>query len=74
VDGETELALGAGTVVNPGEPPAFEGKLETPRRWLEISSVLGDSILMTPVLQHETAVRIWVNDPKEPDRVIVGIE
>ena len=74
VDGETEFVLGASAEVNPGKPPTFEGKLGTPRRRLEISSVLGDSILMTPVLQSETVVRIWVNDPKEPDRVIVGIE
>jgi hypothetical protein len=57
-----------------GDPPTFEGKVGTPGRRLEISSVLGDSILMTSVLQSETVVRIWVNDPKEPDRVIVGVE
>jgi hypothetical protein len=74
VDGETEFVLGASAEVSPGEPPTFEGKLRTPGRRLEISSVLGDSILMTPVSQSETVVRIWVNDAKEPDRVIVGIE
>jgi hypothetical protein len=74
VDGETEFVLGASSEVNPGEPPTFEGKISTPSRRLEISSMLGDSILTTPVPQYETMVRIWVNDPKEPDRVIVGIE
>src|SRR5580698_11144109 len=51
VDGQTEFVLGASAEVNPGEPPTFEGKLGTPRRRLEISSVLGDSILITPVPQ-----------------------
>ncbi|MDB6013971.1 MAG: hypothetical protein JWL65_6221 [Gammaproteobacteria bacterium] len=74
VDGETEFVLGVSSEVNPGEPPTFEGKLGTPSRRLEISSVLGDLILVTTVPQYETLVRIWVNDPKEPDRVIVGIE
>jgi hypothetical protein len=74
VDGETEFVLGASSAVNPGGPPTFEGRINTPNRRLEISSVLGDSILTTEVSQHETVVRVWVNDPKEPDRVIVGIE
>ena len=74
VDGESEFVLGACSEVNPGGPPTYEGKISTPNRRLEISSVLGDSILTTQVSQHETIVRIWANDPKEPDRVIVGIE
>ena len=74
VDGETEFVLGASAEVDPGEPPTFEGKISTPSRRLEISSMLRDSILTTPVPQHETMVRIWVNAPKQPDRVIVGFE
>jgi hypothetical protein len=73
VDGETDFTLGATRDVNPGIDPAFEGELKTPNRTIAIRSVLGQTILEAPVPQEQTTVRVWVNDPKEPDRVTVGI-
>jgi hypothetical protein len=73
VDGVTEFTLGATREVDPGDHPAFEGEVKTPNRKIAIRSVLGQTILEAPVPQEQTTVRVWVNDPKEPDRVTVGI-
>src|SRR5258708_4202695 len=71
-DGETEFTLGTIRQVDPGARPLFEGKLNTPSRKIAVRSVDGQTILETPVPRRQTTVRVWVNDPKEPDRVIVG--
>ena len=73
VDGETEFTLGRTREVDPGDRPAFEGKLKTPNRKIAVRSVLGRTILETPVPQQQTMIRVWVNDPKEPNRVIIGV-
>ncbi len=73
VDGETEFTLGTTREVDPGNRPAFEGELKTPSRKIAVRSVLGQTILEAPVQQEQTTIRVWLNDPKEPDRVIVGI-
>jgi hypothetical protein len=73
-DGETEFTLGATHEVDPGGQPAFQGSLATPGGKLVIQSVLGHKILEAPVKQQRTYIRIWVNDPIEPNKVIVGID
>ena len=72
-DGETDFTLGLVTEVNPGYSPAFNGKLKTPNQKIVLETVLGQTILEHPVLGRETPVKVWVNDPNEPDIVIVGI-
>ncbi len=72
-DGETAFTLGKVLEVDPGTPSAFQGMLKTPSRRIAIRSVDG-TILEAPVLQLNTAVRIWTNHPSEPDEVIVGFE
>lgn len=73
-DGETNFALGFVTEVNPGYAPAFDGKLKTPNQKIVLETVLGQKMLELPVFAREASVKIWVNDPNEPDVVIVGIE
>jgi hypothetical protein len=73
-DGMTDLALGASLTLDPGDLPAFEGFLETPERIIAVRSVVGDTFLQFPVPGRETLVRVWVNDAKEPDRILVGVE
>jgi len=36
-------------------------------------SVLGEHLLELPVLQEVTKIKIWANDLKEPDNVVVGV-
>jgi hypothetical protein len=73
VDGDTEFTLGETGDVSPGSEPAFQGRLKTPNRRVTLRTVTGQTILETPLLQQETMVRVWTNDPSEPDQVVVGI-
>jgi hypothetical protein len=73
IDGDTEFTLGETHEVDPGDHPTFRGILKTPNRRIALRSVIGQTILETPVPEQQTIVRVWVNDPSEPDQVIVGI-
>lgn len=72
-DGETDIFLGTCSSVDPGERPIFEGQLSTPSRRIAVKTVLGATLVEASVSGTTTTVRIWANDPKEPDKIIVGI-
>ncbi len=72
-DGETEIVIGTAREVSPGVAPAFEGPLATPSRRIEVQTVGGSRLLALDVPGVETLVRIWTNDAREPDKVIIGI-
>jgi hypothetical protein len=72
IDGETEIVLGPRRDVDPGEPPVFEGKLETPNRSLAVMIVPGTKILEAIVPSAHTHISIWANDIWEPDRIVIG--
>lgn len=72
-DGETEIVLGDCSDVDTGEQPFFDGVLRTPSRKLVVRTVLGVTLLEMPVSKTETRLKIWANDPAEPDRIAVGI-
>jgi hypothetical protein len=72
-DGDTQFVLGDTRDVDPGGQPIFQGTLKTPGHRIALRSVIGLMILETPVPHDETTIRVWVNDPNEPDQVIVGI-
>jgi hypothetical protein len=72
-NGETEVTLGPTPELHQREHPVFEGELETPNRAVVVWTVLRDTILQAAVLHPITRVRIWVNHPSEPDKVIVGL-
>jgi hypothetical protein len=73
VDDETEFTLGAMQDVDPGDPPAFHGKLKTPHCRVVLHTAENETILQVSVPRRETIVRIWINDLSEPDQVIVGV-
>ena len=73
-DGAVELTLSVASEVCLADPPVFSGFLETPSRRVEISTVLGDTILGAISDRQRTLVQVWVDDPREPGRIIVGIE
>jgi hypothetical protein len=73
MDGQTELVLGGMGEVDPGTAPAWEGQLHTPSRLVVIRSVLGEALLDTPVSGGDTLIRIWVDEEREPDLVVVGV-
>jgi hypothetical protein len=64
--------LGPATELDPGEPPAFDGMLATPNRAIVVSTVERATVLETCVPDTRTRVRIWVDEPVEPDKVVVG--
>jgi hypothetical protein len=72
-DGETEVTLGTSDEVDPGEPPAFDATLETPSHAVVVWTVEDEMVLSAKVPDAETRVRIWVNHPTEPDKVIIGL-
>ena len=72
-DGETLVLLGRATELDPGEPPAFHGMLATPNRAVVVTNVERDAVLETAVPETRTRVRIWVDEPIEPEKVVVGL-
>jgi hypothetical protein len=72
-DGPTEVVLGKASEVGPGDRPAFDGHLETPGRCVVISTVEGETVLEASVPEMRTRIRIWLNDSRWPNKVIVGL-
>jgi hypothetical protein len=73
-DGETLVLLGSAPELDPGESPAFDGMLETPNRAVVISTVERETVLEMRVPNARTHLKIWVDHPTEPDKVIIGVD
>lgn len=73
MDGETEIVMGLSHLVDPGGKPAFDQMIRTPSGLITVSMVAEETGLEQPVQSDLTRVRIWTNDPRMPDRVIIGI-
>lgn len=73
MDGETEITLGAADSVAPKGPPAFDEDLETPSGAVVVSTVAYEEVLRTSTPTPRTRVRIWINHPREPDRIVIGL-
>lgn len=71
VDGETEFVASDQTDDAPSSVPAFDGMLDTPSRVIEVSTSEREILLRCPVETHFTRVRVWTNNPREPDRIFV---
>ncbi len=74
MDGKTEITLGPVEEVILNEPPAFDGRLETPTHNVVVSTIELNRLLQVSVASSTTHLRIWTNRPKEPDQVIIGVE
>jgi hypothetical protein len=72
-NGETEVTLASMPEFDHRERPAFEGELETPNRAVAVWTALRETVLQAPVSHVSTKVRVWVNHPTEPNKVIVGL-
>lgn len=73
MDGETEITLGPAGSVAPNGPPAFDGDLETPSGVVVVSTIEDEEVLHAATPTPRTRVRIWVNRPREPDRIVIGL-
>lgn len=72
--GETTFTLGSSASVDPGTKPVFAGRLKTPSLCINLATAEREVVLEAPVNGAETSVRVWTNDPVEPDNVIVGYD
>lgn len=73
VDGETEINFEHCSNIDTGDQLEFEGLLQTPSRKIVVRTTHGVTLLEMPVAATETKLRIWANDPNEPDRLTIGI-
>jgi hypothetical protein len=73
-DGPTTVTLGPLWQVERDEQPAFSGYLETPNRAVVVSTVDQQTVVEAKVPKSRTHVRIWVNHPRWPDQVTIGLE
>jgi hypothetical protein len=73
-DGPTRVARGATAEIDPGGMPVFNGEIETPTRRLIIWTVDDQTILEAAVPNARTHLRIWMDDLRWPERVVVGYE
>ena len=73
-DGPTEIMLGPAAEVDPGGVPVFNGEIETPTGRLIIWTVDDETVLETAVPSVRTRLRIWMDDLRWPEHVIIGYE
>lgn len=72
-DGETEILLGPAQEIDPGIRPAFAGVLDTPDHRVVVMAGLFEELIETNVSSSRTTVKIWINHPEWPDRVLIGL-
>lgn len=74
IDGETEIALGAADEIEAkaGFEAVFDGMIDTPTRTLMVSDLDIFGLMSSDVPGDRTRVRIWVNDPQMPDKIVIG--
>lgn len=70
-DGKTEIHLGQAHEVTAQDALVFDGEISTPSKKLSICSVMNEELLSTEVAGTKTHVKVFANDPMEPDRIIV---
>jgi hypothetical protein len=70
-DGPTEIHFGNAQELSPSDLMVFDGDIATPRKKLALCSVLNRELLAADVAGELTHVRVFANDPIEPDRVFV---
>lgn len=70
-DGPTEITLARADEVNPEDALAFDGMITTPSKKLSIVSCENEEIMATDVMNTTTRIRVYANDPREPDRIYV---
>ena len=70
MDGETAIRLATTFETTVGNL-AFDGYLETPGLQVEVSDSGATTLLSMRVRTARTYVRVWVNDPSEPDVILI---
>lgn len=71
MDGETDLMISDPANDALLTAPTFQGVLDTPNRTFVVSTSEHDILFRTDVPGHFTRVRIWTDDPREPEHILV---
>ena len=73
-DGDTEVTLSDSVdEVAAQGAPAFDGTLETPSRRLVLQSADLEVFLEMKTEGPRSRVRVWSNDPREPDQIAIVV-
>jgi hypothetical protein len=75
-DGETTIILTDEATRDVGAPDslAFTGSIRVPSRDLSVSTAYHDVLLSMPTSSEEVRLRVWVNHPECPDRIIIAAD
>jgi hypothetical protein len=72
-DGPTSIMMGDMQDVVPENELVFDDMLETPHRMVMVSTVDEIKVLEMKVAATRIRVRVWVNDLRWADKVVVGL-
>jgi len=72
-EGPTEVVLGQGAELDPGDQPLFDGHLEVPNGVLVVSTVDGETVLQLKAQVPVVRLRVWTNHFRWPDKVTIGV-
>ncbi len=71
VDGETTIVLTDQEDCANNQNPSFDGTLRVPTREISVCSVDDEKLITLSVVSEASRIRIFTNDPSEPDRVVI---
>ncbi|MFJ6272427.1 hypothetical protein QMY03_19055 [Arthrobacter sp. KFRI-F3372] len=69
IDGPVTVTVGAEEPQDPALMPLHEGILHTGRQLIDVQTVYLDSITRFKTNTQDAAIRIWGDDPGQPERV-----
>ncbi|MBN8938357.1 MAG: hypothetical protein J0H01_02660 [Rhizobiales bacterium] len=72
-DGPTTVSIGAADEIEPETELACDRVLDTPTHIVRVFTTDRRTILVQSVPSGHTRVRIWVNDRKWADKVVIGL-
>ena len=74
MDGETEIAVGLASEMEPKAFLIFDDTLETPSRAVEVATVHADILVRMPASDVKTRIRVWANEEREASQITIGLE
>lgn len=69
---DTTVTLSPWSEVSPPRAPVFDGEIKTPNQEIAVSTAHLDIVLSHKVSTTQTRIRIWENDPTEPDDIVIA--
>jgi hypothetical protein len=74
LDGPTRITLGRRAVVAPARAPNLEMRLATPSGRVVVALSDTRAVLSEFVRGQTALLSVWINDPREPDEIVIGVE